>query len=527
MRSSCAWRRATTRSSARTAPSSRPANTLTFSLANSATGLVPTGAAITAGGAFTWTPTEAQGPGTVTFDVVVMDNGSPNLSARETIIVTVNEINAAPAGTNKTITINEDAPYTLSLADFGFTDPLDSPANSFQAVTITTLPGTGTLTLNDIPVNAGDLVSPPEPIPAGAIWTAREIGRTWTSIASSADGMKLIAGTSGQLYTSVQVGLVFTPALNASGTGVTSFTFQVQDNGGRLNSGVDLDPMQNTITVNVTAVNDAPVLGTSSTLSYTENQAATAINTTLSVTDVDNTTLASATVQLTANYQNGQDVLGFTSQLGITGSFVAGTGTLTLTGSTTVANYQTALRTVTYQNTSEAPSILARTVVYQVNDGGAVNNLSNQLTSTINVTAVNDAPLAVNDAYTVIQDTTLTVGTVLVKDIFPGSGYGQPSGLINVNGTLFFGAIDGVNGQELWASGTAANVLANDTDSDSATLAANLVTGPANGTLVLNADGTFTYRPNAGFTGTDSFTYQANDGSLLSNVATVTITVTA
>ena len=50
---------------------------------------------------------------------------------------------------------------------------------------------------------------------------------------------------------------------------------------------------------------------------------------------------------------------------------------------------------------------------------------------------------------------------------------------------------------------------------------------PANGTVTLNADGSFTYTPNANFNGTDSFTYTANDGTADSNVATVTITVTA
>ena len=69
-----------------------PANGLTFSLS----GAVPGGAAITAGGDFTWTPTEAQGPGLYTFDVVVTDDGTPNLADSETITVTVNEVNVAP-----------------------------------------------------------------------------------------------------------------------------------------------------------------------------------------------------------------------------------------------------------------------------------------------------------------------------------------------------------------------------------------------------------------------------------------------
>ena len=52
--------------------------------------------------------------------------------------------------------------------------------------------------------------------------------------------------------------LMFTPAANANGTAYASFTFQVQDDGGTANGGVDLDQSANTITINVTSVNDAP-----------------------------------------------------------------------------------------------------------------------------------------------------------------------------------------------------------------------------------------------------------------------------
>ena len=54
-----------------------------------------------------------------------------------------------------------------------------------------------------------------------------------------------------------------------------------------------------------------------------------------------------------------------------------------------------------------------------------------------------------------------------------------------------------------------------------------LVDSPSNGTLSLNTNGSFTYMPNNGFTGIDTFTYKASDGDLESNVATVTITVEA
>ncbi|HYN84597.1 MAG TPA: cadherin-like domain-containing protein [Pyrinomonadaceae bacterium] len=99
----------------------------------------------------------------------------------------------------------------------------------------------------------------------------------------------------------------------------------------------------------------------------------------------------------------------------------------------------------------------------------------------INVANVNDAPAATGDVYGMNQDTTLTV---------------NPPG-----------------------------VLANDTDVDGDALSAVLATSTTNGSLGFNADGSFVYTPNAGFTGLDSFTYTANDGAADSEVVTVNITV--
>ncbi|CAM5648018.1 hypothetical protein SAVIM338S_06447 [Streptomyces avidinii] len=73
----------------------------------------------------------------------------------------------------------------------------------------------------------------------------------------------------------------------------------------------------------------------------------------------------------------------------------------------------------------------------------------------------------------------------------------------------------------------APGVLGNDTDPDGNTLTASLVTGPAHGTLTLNPDGSFGYQPTGAYTGSDSFTYKATDGTADSNVATVTISVAA
>jgi ELWxxDGT repeat protein len=111
-------------------------------------------------------------------------------------------------------------------------------------------------------------------------------------------------------------------------------------------------------------------------------------------------------------------------------------------------------------------------------------------------------------------------GTLLVK-----TGV-QPQGLTNVNGTLFFTGHQVGIGRELMKVGKV-NVLSNDRDPEGKPLTAVRVSGPTKGTLTLNANGTFTYRPNAGFIGTDSFTYRASDGLVTSNLATVMITVTA
>ncbi len=99
-----------------------------------------------------------------------------------------------------------------------------------------------------------------------------------------------------------------------------------------------------------------------------------------------------------------------------------------------------------------------------------------------NTTNMN-APVAVADSYTTSQDTALVVAA-------PG-------------------------------------LLANDTDADGDPLTAVKVTDPAHGTLSLNSNGSFTYTPTNGFSGSDSFTYKANDGTLDSNIATVSLQVTA
>ena len=199
-----------------------------------------------------------------------------------------------------------------------------------------------------------------------------------------ADGTTVV-GTGTYSLAQIQ-GMQFRPTANKNG-GPSFFGFQVIDSGGTANGGVDT--LGEFIQLNITPVNDAPVIiTTAAPLAYTENDPATAIDPGLNVSDVDNTNLTGATVTISANYANGQDLLGFTNQLGITGSWSAATGVLTLSGTTTVANYRTALRSVTFVNSSDAPSTLTRTISFVASDGTA-NSIA--ATRDISITPVNDA----------------------------------------------------------------------------------------------------------------------------------------
>ena len=69
------------------------------------------------------------------------------------------------------------------------------------------------------------------------------------------------------------------------------------------------------------------------------------------------------------------DVLNFTDQSGITGSYDSVNGVLTLTGSASLIDYQAALQSISYVNTSDDPSDLTRTVTIQINDGDVDSNV--------------------------------------------------------------------------------------------------------------------------------------------------------
>ncbi|TAI93013.1 hypothetical protein DMA11_25285, partial [Marinilabiliaceae bacterium JC017] len=100
----------------------------------------------------------------------------------------------------------------------------------------------------------------------------------------------------------------------------------------------------NTLTrnISVSADNDPPVLQspTTTTLSYAENDGAVAILDDVTVQDMDNTNLSNATVTISANFNDGEDRLNFTSSGSITGSYNSSTGVLSISGNASLANYQ-------------------------------------------------------------------------------------------------------------------------------------------------------------------------------------------
>jgi len=208
---------------------------------------------------------------------------------------------------------------------------------------------------------------------------------------------------------------------------------------------------------------------------------------------------------------------------------------------------------------------------YTVSDGSATSNTANVY---INVSHVNHAPVAVTDTYSVNQGDTLTVNAPgvltndsdadgdtltaeLESDVNDGTLTLNPDGSFmyipdpSFSGldTFTYKASDGslfsstetveitvnhvnhapvANGSTITTdSNTAANGSVSATDADGDTLKYSVDTSTTNGMLTLNSDGTYTYTPNAGYVGSDSFTFKANDGTADSNTATVDITVNA
>ena len=196
----------------------------------------------------------------------------------------------------------------ITSADLGAIDP-DNPPASDLVYTVTALPAHGDIRLDGTALSSN------------GTFTQADVDNGLVSFSATATGF-------------TTDGLTFTVT---SGTDTTS-------------------PASLSVTITPPS-NSAAVIGDLDTLAYTENSSATVIDSTLTLSDADDAQLVGATATISNGLTSG-DVIGFTDQNGISGSYDSSTGVLSLSGTTTVAQYQAALRSVTYHSTSEDLSLI-------------------------------------------------------------------------------------------------------------------------------------------------------------------------
>ncbi len=428
-----------------------------------------------------------------------------------------------------TLTLNPNGSFTYTpAANFSGTATFTYKANDGRRDSNTATVTINVAGTNDVPVAVNDAYSTPEDTPL-SVAAPGVLGNDTDADGNPLSALLVSGPANGTLTLNANGSLSYTP--NAGFNGTDQFTYKAND--GTVDSNVA------TVTITVDDVNDAPVA---------VNDAYT--------TDEDVALVVAAPGVLA----NDTDPEGTALTAAVVAGPAHGSLTLNPNGSftyTPAANYN-------------GPD----SFTYKASDGTTDSNVA---TVTLTVNPVNDAPAAVNDAYTTDEDVALVVaapgvlandtdpeGTALTAAVVAGPAHGSltlnPNGSFtytpaaNYNGpdSFTYKANDGtadsnvatvsitVNGvaeaptavndaystdEDTPLNVSAPGVLANDTDPEGNALTAVLVSTTSNGTLALNANGSFTYTPNAGYNGSDSFTYKANDGGLDSNVATVTITV--
>ena len=279
---------------------------------------------------------DASWAGTTTFQFAARDNGGILDTTSATATITVTLLNDAPTvntTASDTGTEDTDLIYThaqlLSLVSGTDVDDLDA-----------------VLTIAITNVNNGDLV--------------------------------MTGGTGG-------LGTIFTFAPAPNSNSNLTFDYQVSDD----NIPTPAASAIGTATVTINAVNDAPVVTTSLTpLNYAE-QTRINIDSALTLSDIDDSQINGATISIISGLAPSEDTLNFVNQFGITGIYNSTTGVLTLTGTTSIANYEAALRTIKFRNSSDAPDIATRTISFVVDDG---TNTSIPVMRDIVINPRNDAP---------------------------------------------------------------------------------------------------------------------------------------
>ena len=382
--------------------------------------------------------------GGASLQIVINDQGNTgsggSLTATSTVAIDVVAINDAP--------VNSPPGPQSTQTDIAL---VFSSANG-NAISISDVDaGAGIIKVTLTPVN-------------GALTLGPAAGLASVSIDGT--GTLVLSGTLTGLNQALE-GLKFDPTAGFSGG--ASLQIVTDDQG---NTGIGATPAStNTVFISVTS-EAAPTITTSgAVLGYAENAPATAVDPALMVSDPDSAQLQYAVVRIAVNYVSGEDVLDFTDQAGIMGSWDAATGTLTLTGSADTTDYQTALRSITYQNLSDDPSTATRSVWFVANDAVADSAIAS---TAIAVTAANDAPVnIVPAAQSVDEDTGLVFSAangnaISIADPDAGNNVIQVV-LSAANGTLSLAQISGLTVGS-GADGTSTMTLAGTIDDINAAL---------------------------------------------------------
>ncbi|MCW5658842.1 MAG: tandem-95 repeat protein [Burkholderiaceae bacterium] len=402
-----------------------------------------------------------------------------------------------------------------SVSGGGFEAIAAHATNNTVTTTITDNDPTPSLVINDVSVNeaAGTMTF--------TVTLSAASGQTVSVNYATSNG----SASAGSDYTATSGTLTFTPGVVTRTLTVPIINDTATESTETFN--VTLSGAVNATIADATGVgtivdNDAPpqldldannssgAAGANYTTTYTEQGAAVAIaDGDISITDVDSSTIAGATITLT-NRSSG-DVLNLPSlPPGITASVntTATQITITLAGSATPAVYQSVINGITFAaGGGDAPVTTARTVTVSVTDGTSSSNVA---TTTISVGAVNDAPInTVPGAQNTNEDTSRTISGLSISDVDAGAGT-MTTTLAVTNGTLTVSGgsavIVGSGSNTVTLTGTVAQI--------NATLAANV-----------------TYVPTANFAGSATLTMTTSDGGntgsggTLTDVDTVSITV--
>lgn len=292
-------------------------------------------------------------------------NGDPTgggTHTSRTITWSANNGFAASNAATSTLNITHAAPTVVAGATVSFTGGSSTPVTLDSGLTVADPDSGGQIASGT--VTLGNFVS------GDTLQFTNQNGITGSY--NAATGVLGLSGTAtvAQYQAALQsVAYVFSPAGNDATAGGThanrTITWSVNDG---VASG------SATSTLNEIHTNPTVVAGASVT--YPENASPLALDPTLTVSDIDSGgTLTGATVSITSGFLSG-DTLHFTNQNGITGSYNAATGVLTLTGAATLAQYQNALRSVAYDFPGDPTNHLAdsnRTISWTVTDGAGTS----------------------------------------------------------------------------------------------------------------------------------------------------------